>query len=147
MNPPSPPQATGLPRGFTAVGIFLLFGSVMACLAGFTLVWPGTGLDRMWRLNPPAYSELAPLGRIVGIPFLLLGCMLAVASIGWLRLRIWGWRLAVAIIATQVLGNVVNIFLGHFVEGGVGVVIAGALLLYLVRGDVKHVFGAPALAK
>lgn len=55
--------------------------------------------------------------------------------------------MAVAIIATQVLGNVVNIFLGHFVEGGVGVAIAGALLLYLVRGDVKRAFGAQAPAK
>jgi hypothetical protein len=94
----------------------------------------------MWRLNPRAYGEIAPLGRIVGILFLLLGCTLAVASIGWFRLRIWGWRLGIAIIATQVLGNAVNIFRRHFVEGGVGLVIAGALLLYLLRKDVKGVF-------
>ena len=147
MNPPNRPRAAGLSRGLKAVGIFLIFGAVVASLAGMSLAWPGTFLDRMWRLNPRAYRGLVPLGRIAGIPFLLLGSTLAVASIGWLRLRIWGWWMAVAIIATQVLGNVVNIFLGHFVEGGVGVAIAGALLLYLVRGDVKRAFGAQAPAK
>ncbi|HXJ05923.1 MAG TPA: hypothetical protein VNH65_12545 [Candidatus Acidoferrum sp.] len=140
MNPPSQPQATGRPRGFTAVGIFLLFGAAMAALAGVTLVWPGTALDRMWKLNPRAYRELAPLGKMMGIPFLLLGGTLAVAGFNWFQHRIWGWRLAVAVIATQVLGNVVNICLGHFVEGGVGVAIAGALLFYLLRGGVKRIF-------
>jgi hypothetical protein len=39
------------PRGIIAVGIFLLFGGVMASLAGTTLVWQGSALDRIWSLN------------------------------------------------------------------------------------------------
>ena len=53
-------------RGVSAVGIFLYFGTAMACLAGTTLIWRGTALDRVWILNAPAYRHLAPLGRIVG---------------------------------------------------------------------------------
>jgi hypothetical protein len=39
------------PRGITAIGIFLLFGAVMACLAGISLTWGVTAFDRMWTLN------------------------------------------------------------------------------------------------
>jgi hypothetical protein len=111
-----------------AIGLFLLFGALMPSLAGATLVWRGTALDRMWALNPRAFRELAPHGIVVGIPFLLLGVTLAVAGIGWFKCRLWGWRLAVAVIATQVLGDLVNAFSGHVVEGGLGVAIAGAPL-------------------
>jgi hypothetical protein len=45
----------------------------MAFLAGTTLVWPGTALDHAWALNSRAHRELAPLGWMIGIPFLLLG--------------------------------------------------------------------------
>ena len=61
--------------GFTAMGIFLFFGASMASLAAATLLWRGTALDRLWTLNPTAYKQLAPLGRIVGIFFLLLGAV------------------------------------------------------------------------
>ncbi len=81
----------------TGIGTFLLFGAVTASLAGASLVWRGTALDRMWTLNP-------------------------------------------AVIATQVLGGAVNIFMGRIVEGGIGVAIAGALLFYALRADVKSVF-------
>lgn len=133
-------RSTTLPPGFAAVGIFLLFGALMASLAGATLVWRGTPLDRIWSLNPRAYKQLAPLGKIVGIPFLLLAAALFASCVGWFKLRVWGWRLAVAIIATQACGDLVNAFLGHFLEGIAGVAIAGALLFYLVRPNVKRAF-------
>jgi hypothetical protein len=124
----------------TGVGTFLLFGAVTASLAGATLVWHGTALDRMWTLNPRAYRELAPFGKIAGILFLLLGATLAFAGVGWFKRRLWGWQLAVVVIATQVLGDVINIFLGRVIEGGIGIAIASALLVYLLRADVKSVF-------
>jgi len=87
------------PLGITAMGIFLIFGALMASLAGTTLMWRGTALDRMWALNPRAYNGLTPFGKAVGIAFILFGMILAVAAIGWFKRRLWGWRLAVAIIA------------------------------------------------
>ena len=49
-----------------------------------------------------AFKELAPMGRTVGILFLMLAAALIAAGIGWFQRRLWGWRLAVAIIAIQV---------------------------------------------
>jgi hypothetical protein len=126
--------------GFTAVGIFLFFGAIMASLAATTLLWRGTPLDRLWDLNPMAYKQLALLGGTVGILFLLLGAALTTAGIGWFRRRRWGWRLAVVIIATQVLGDVVNCVRGDLLRGGTGVIIAGVLLLFLLQPKVRATF-------
>jgi hypothetical protein len=129
-------------KGIIAVGIFLFFGASMASLAGTTLVWQGTILDRVWVINAPAYGRLAPFGKTVGIPFLLLGATLAVAGMGWFMRRVWGWRLAVAIIATQVLGDLVNASIGDLAGGSVGLIIAGALLFYLLRPEVRASFSS-----
>ena len=126
--------------GFTAIGVFLFFGAMMASFAAATLLWRGSALDRIWALNPRAYKQLAPLGRTVGILFLLLVAALATAGIGWFRRRLWGWRLAVVIIATQLLGDVVNCVRGDLLRGGIGVIIAGALLLFLVQPKIRATF-------
>jgi hypothetical protein len=125
------------PRAMTAIGVFLFLGAIMASLAGTTLIWRGTLLDHMWTLNALAYGQLSPFGKTVGIPFLVLSAALAAAGLGWFARRLWGWKLAVVIIATQVLGDLVSIFMGQFVRGAVGVTIAGALLFYLLRPEVR----------
>jgi hypothetical protein len=138
----STPSASRLkpPRGLTAVGIFLLFGALMASLAGVTLVWRGTALDGMWALNPRAYNRLAPYGKTIGIPFLLLGITLAVSGVCWFKRRVWGWRLAVIIVITQVLANFVTALMGDVTKGMVGVIISGALFVYLLRQQVRAAF-------
>lgn len=129
------------PPGFTAIGVFLLFGAAMASLAAITLLWRGTALDRVWALNPMAYRQLGPLGAKVGVLFLVLGAALTTAGIGWFWRRLWGWKLAVVIIGVQALGDVVNCAQGDWLRGGTGVVIAGALLVYLLRARVRAAFG------
>ena len=134
-----------MPRGTTAVGAFLFFGAIRASLAGATVTWPGTSLDRIWALNPTAYRQLASLGKPMGILFLLLSVTLALAGTGWFKRRLWGWSLAVAVIATQVLGDLVNFFRGDWLRGGIGFIIATALLVYLLRPTVKAVFNGAIL--
>jgi hypothetical membrane protein len=125
---------------FVAIGIFLFFGMAMAALAGTTLLWPGTDLDRIWLLNRRAHSQLASLGHRLGLVFLLLSLALGAASIGWFHKERWGWRLAVCIIGIQVLGDFVNVMKGDFIRGVPGIVIAGALLAYLCCSTIKELF-------
>jgi hypothetical protein len=128
------------PPGFVAMGIFLFFGATMAGLAATTLLWRGTVLDRAWMLNPKIYRQLSPFGSKLGILLLILSAALLMSGIGWFRRRRWGWRLAVAIIATQVLGDIINLVRGDWLRGGTGVVIAGALLMYLLSSRIRVVF-------
>ena len=56
----------------------------------------------------------------------------AAAAIGlWRGLR-WGYWLAVGLILTNLLGNVINVVLGTEPRAIVGVPIAAALLAYLI---------------
>jgi len=133
-------DAKPMPFGIAAIGIFLFFGAAMASLAATTLLWRGTALDRVWALNPTAYRQLSPFGGKVGILFLLLSAALLISGIGWFRHRRWGWRLAVAIIATQVLGDIINLVRGDWLRGATGVTIAGALLIYLLSPRIRAAF-------
>jgi hypothetical protein len=140
MNCGDKNEDNGKPLGFVAIGVFLFFGATMASLAAITLLLPGTPLDRGWKLNPTAYKQLSPLGSKIGILFLLLAVLLVVSGVGWFQRRLWAWRLALAIIATQVLGDIVNLVRGDWLRGGTGVIIAGALLLYLLTPRVRAAF-------
>ena len=103
----------------------------MATLAGVTLQWGVTMLEHIWSLNPRAYSQLAPLGSKAGILLLVVAAALSVAGVGWFNRRHWAWSLAVAIVATQIAGDFVNLYLGRVIEGAIRVASAGALLFYL----------------
>ena len=129
-----------MPSGMTALGIFFFFGATMAFLAGFMLLRPGTVLDYLWKMNPSAYAEMAPLGRMIGPLFFLLSAVMALTGIGWFKRRSWGWILAVIIMATQFVGDLINMISGQYIRGGVGAIIAGALLLYLARPATRIVF-------
>src|SRR5437868_10894686 len=127
----------------TGVGMFLIFGIIMAGVAGTSLLLPGTSLDRIWQLNPNTRLQLVPIASIVGPGFLLLAAALAIAAVGWFRHRFWGWVLTVGIIGTQLIGDVVNLARGDYLRGAVGVIIASLLLFYLFRPMVRDIFSAP----
>jgi len=130
---------TKLPKGIIAVGIFLLFGNHGLSRRNDAAV-RGTIFDRIWALNAQAYSRLAPFGKTVGVLFLLLSATLLFAGAGWFKRRRWGWRLAVAIIVTQVLGDLLNASTGDVIRGGISFIIAAALLVYLLRPQVRSAF-------
>lgn len=123
-----------------AIGFFLLFGAVMAALAGFLLLVPGTALDRMWVLNPRAHAQLLPYSQVMGPLFFVLSVVLAVTAWGWFHVRNWAWKLAIVIMCTQIVGDLVNILRGDLLRGGVGLVIASAFLLCLLSARIRNWF-------
>jgi hypothetical protein len=123
-----------------AFGIFLCFGSAMALLAATLVLLPGTFLDKLWVLNPIAQRQLTAVGSRAGLLFVLLSSVLAVAAIGWFKSRPWGWRLAVIILIVHLAGDVGNVLLGRLLQGALGVIVAGVLLIYLLRPTTRAQF-------
>jgi len=130
------------PRGFTAIGVFFLFGATMAAYAAVTLLDPNTSLDLLWRLNRTARVQLASLGTAAGVGFIVLSGMLLAAGAGWLRRRYWGWVLGAVIVALNAAGDLVNLVIGEHLKGAIGVAIAGLLLLYITRPRLRNYFAA-----
>ena len=85
-------------------------------------------------------TELRKAGTYIGPLFWVLSVILLGAAVGWFRQRAWAFRLTVAIVCTQVAGDFVNLARGDFVRGSAGVLIAGALLLYLLRSNIRTAF-------
>jgi hypothetical protein len=130
------------PLGFSAIGLFFVFGATMAAYAAVTLLEPGTALDRLWALNRTGHAQLALLGKTAALGFVGLSAMLAAAAVGWFRRRPWGWILGITIIAINAAGDLVNLFMGEHWKGAVGVAIAGLLIVYMTRNEVRSHFGA-----
>ncbi len=128
------------PQGFTAIGAFFLFGATMAAYAAVTLLKPGTVLDKLWVLNKTGHAQLATLGKGTGLGFVVLSALSCAASVGWFRRRCWGWVLGTTIIAINAAGDLVNLLIGEHLKGAVGVTIAGLLLIYMIRPEVRNYF-------
>lgn len=128
------------PVGFVPLGIFFFFAATMASLAAVTLGWPGTFLDHTWELNKSGHDQLAPLGRILALPFGVLALIALISGIGWFKRRRWAWIVGVSGITINCVGDVINMTFGEFWKGMVGVVVAGLLLLYMTRSDVRGYF-------
>lgn len=136
----SSPLGNGFRPAIIGIGLFLIFASSMAALAGTMLIWPGTVLDRLWSLNQTAHAELRKAGSYVGPLFWALSVTLLGAAAGWFRQRVWAFRITVAIVCAQVAGDLINLARGDFGRGGAGLLIAGALLLYLLRSNIRTAF-------
>ena len=139
MQSPNPKQRP-YQLVLVGVGVFLLFGCSMAVLAGTMVLWPRTALDRLWSLNPAAHKALAPFGSSIGLLFYVLSIVLVTAAVGWFKHRTWGWRLTVAIISTQAVGDFVNLIKGDSLRGCIGLLIAGSLLIFLLRSNIRTMF-------
>jgi uncharacterized membrane protein (DUF2068 family) len=125
------------PVGFVPLGIFFFFAATMGSLAAITLGFPGTILDRAWELNKSGHAQLMPLGRIMGLPFVVVAVVALCAGIGWFKRRRWAWIVGVLGIAVNLVGDVINMAIGERWKGLIGVGIAGLLLIYLTRPKVR----------
>ncbi len=112
----------------------------MAAYAAVTLLKPGTSLDVLWALNRRGHAGLLAMGTGAGLLFVVVSALLALTAAGWFQRRRWGWILAVAIISLNLVGDFANVLIGEAWKGAVGLLIAGMLLIYLMRSQLRSYF-------
>ena len=128
------------PKGLFVVAAFGFAGTGIALLTATLLLWPGSRFDWLWRLNPSAHTGFAALGRGAAILLFGAGAATFAAARGLMLGRTWGWRLAVAIFAVNVAGDLVRLLMGDWLKGAAGLLIGGSFLLYLTRPLVRRYF-------
>src|SRR5262245_9693641 len=93
-------QTSGVHRWFAA---FFAFGAMMCALTLGLLLFPGGPLDVLWRLNPNARVAFESLGLWSSVVMVIVGTACLAAAIGLWRGAVWGIRLALAILAVNIV--------------------------------------------
>jgi uncharacterized membrane protein (DUF2068 family) len=104
----------------------------MCALAAGLLLFPGTALDSLWRLNPDARFAFASFGHWSLVLMLAVGTACLFAAIGLWRARPWGTWLALIILSINMLGDLTNVFVRHDYRGLIGVPVAAAMIVFLL---------------
>lgn len=105
----------------------------MCSLTIILLIFPGTKLDLLWRLNPSAHAAFQSLGRASIFLMVIVGTACALTAFGlWRRTR-WGLQLAMVILCVNAIGDLLNAILRHDYRSLIGLPVAGAMIFYLSR--------------
>src|SRR3989441_8762767 len=120
------------PVGLTLLTAFFVFGALMAFLAFLVLLLTGGFLEPIWRLNPEAHRALTELGAWGMLLMAAVAIACALAAIGlWIQAQ-WGRRLAVGILAVNLLGDVLNAVARGDLRTLIGIPIGGGTVVYLL---------------
>ena len=112
----------------------------MAFLAFLGLLFPGRFLEPMWRANPQAHVALTELGGWGILLMLLVAIACALGAFGVWRRAEWGHRLAVSILAINLVADLGNAVVRGDLRTLVGVPIGGAMIFYLLRPRTRAQF-------
>jgi hypothetical protein len=128
------------PFGITALSIFFLLGAVISFTVFVSLLFPGSFLEPIWRLNPRAHEAFARVGAwaIILMGVVCLSCVLA--ALGLWRGTRWGYRVSLALLVFNMLGDILNVILGTEPGAIVGIPIVVSLLTYLLSRRVRRFF-------
>jgi uncharacterized membrane protein (DUF2068 family) len=122
------------------LSIFFALGSVIAGLTAIALLSPGGTLEPMWRLNPQAHVAFLGMGSWAIVLMLVISAACALSAVGlWIRAR-WGHRLALFLLAVNLVGDATNAIARGDPRTLIGFPIAGALVVYLLNPRVRSGF-------
>jgi hypothetical protein len=128
------------PLGIVALTALFLFGTVASFVSFVALLFPGSFLEPIWKLNPRAHEGFATMGRwaIVLMCVVCLAC--ALTAVGLWRGARWGYWLAVSMLAVNLLGDVANVLLLKERKALIGVPVVVVILIYLASRRVRDFF-------
>lgn len=132
------------PAGVTALSLFFIFGTCMSFIAFVSLLFPGSFLEPMWRLNPRAREGFASIGLWSAFLLCAVSAACATAAVGLWRGERWGYWVAVSLLALNLTGDLANVILGTEPRAAVGIPIVVAILAFMMSKRVRRFFARSA---
>ena len=114
---------------------FFAFGTSMCALTIALLLFPGTVLDALWRLNPDAHAGFQAIGSWSIMIMLLVGTACGFAAIGLWRGAFWGTQLALIILAVNMIGDLINAVQHRDYRVLIGLPVAAGIIVYLLHSE------------
>ncbi len=123
----------GTAKSYPWFAAFFAFGTTMCTLTVVLLLFPGTPLDSLWRLNPAAQQAFQTLGKIAIALMCVVGMGSAFAAVGLWRGSRLGFWLALVILSFNIVGDLANALVRHDYRALIGLPIGGAMIFYLAK--------------
>ena len=120
------------PAGIKLLSAFFGFGAMICLRTIVMLLFPGSALDSLWKLNPDAHAAFQSLGKLSILLMLIIGAACALASIGLTKPARWGIPLALGILIVNLIGDSLNALLRHDWRTLIGLPMGGAMIAYLL---------------
>ena len=114
---------------------FFAFGATACAVTVAALLTPSGKLDIVWQLNPEAHLGFQKIGTALSVLLMfVVGTACAWAAVGLARQKEWGRRLAIGILAVNLIGDSVGALVRHDPRTLIGLPIGGAMMAYLWKG-------------
>ena len=124
-----------------AVGIFSLLAALIAGAASVTLLRPGTALDAIWGIRQDdVHRQMLALGWPVGTGLAVLSIVAIFIAVGSFRGRRWAWIAAIVALSVNGMADLFRLATGQVVEGMIGFIVAGLIVLALCWPSVRVQF-------
>ena len=120
------------PLGIKLLSAFFGIGAATCLLTIVMLLFPGSVLDLLWKLNPDAHVAFQSLGKLSILLMLIVGTACASAAIGLAKRTRWGIPLALGILIVNLFGDSLNAFVRHDLRTLIGLPIGAAMIAYLL---------------
>ncbi len=124
--------------GITAISWFFIFGALMSALTVTMLLFPGSVLEPIWRLNPRAHQHFILVGSWAVLLMAVVCVACTIAGCGLWKRAHYGYSMAVAILILNLVGDSANALIFYDWRTLIGLPIGGIMLCYLVVK--RHIF-------
>lgn len=128
------------PAGITALSVFFAAGALISFTSCVSLLFPGSFLEPMWRLNPRAREAFTGMSGYAILLLSTVSAACASASVGLWRGKRWGYLIALALFIFNLIGDITNVLLGVEPRAIIGIPIVALLLWYLSTQNVRRYF-------
>jgi hypothetical protein len=132
-SPPNDTEAGRRSVGTTLLVIFFTAGALICLVTMLALAFPGGFLEPIWRLKPDARVEFQKIGSASVALMAVVGGACGLAPFGLSRNAEWGRRLAIGVLAVNLVGDSLNALLRHDPRTLIGLPIGGLMILYLLK--------------